>query len=60
VPADDDVLDFQVLDGELDDGQTVDVGVHQDVGDVAVAEDLAGLQAKDRCFWAARVGTANP
>jgi hypothetical protein len=44
VAADDNVLDFQVLHGVLDDGQGVDVGWDDDVGDVAVAEDLARLE----------------
>jgi hypothetical protein len=60
VAADDDVLDLQVLDGELDDAERVDVRGRQDVGDVAVAEDLAGFQAQDRGLGAARVGAADP
>jgi hypothetical protein len=35
-----DVLDLEILDGILDDGQRVDVGVDEDVGNVAMAEDL--------------------
>ena len=60
VAADDDVLDLEVLDGELDDRQRVDVRGGQDVGDVAVAEDLARFEAQDRRLRAARVGAADP
>lgn len=47
VAADDDVLDAQVAHGIVDDGHHVEVGVGDEVGDVAVDEDLAGLQAHD-------------
>lgn len=60
VPADDDVLDLEVLDGELDDRQRIDVSVDQDVGDVAVAEDLPGFETEDGRLGAARVRTADP
>lgn len=58
--ADDDVLNFQILDGILNDGQGVDVGVDEDVGDVAVAEDLTGLQAQDGRLGTSRVRAAYP
>jgi len=45
VAADYDVFDFEVLDCVLDDGEGVEVGCVEDVGDVAVAEDVAGLEA---------------
>jgi hypothetical protein len=60
VPAENDVLDFEVGDGVLDDGRGVDVGWGDDVGDVAVDEDVAGLEAEDGGFGAARVGAAEP
>jgi hypothetical protein len=60
VSADDNVLDFQVLHGVLDDGERVDVRGDDDVGDVAMAEDLAGLEAQDGGLRAAGVGTADP
>lgn len=60
VTAQDDVLDLQVGDGVLDDRGGVEVaGVH-DVGDVAVHEDVTGLQAQDGGLGAARVGAADP
>jgi len=60
VAAQHDVLDLEVGDGVLDDGGGVEVtGVH-DVGDVAVHEDVAGLQAQDGGLGAARVGAADP
>lgn len=60
VPADDDVLDLEVEDGELDDGQQADVGGVDDVGDVAVREDVAGLAAEDDALGDSRVGAAQP
>jgi len=45
VAADDDVFDFEVLDCVLDDGEGVEVCCVENVGDVAVAEDVAGLEA---------------
>lgn len=45
VAADDDVLDFEVLDSVLDNREGVDVGGDEDVGDVSVAEDVTGLKA---------------
>jgi hypothetical protein len=60
VSAHDDVLDFQVLHGILDDRQRVEVRGDEDVGDVAVDEDVAGVEAEDGRFWAAGVGTADP
>ena len=41
VADDDDVLDLQHVDGELDHRQAVEVGVDDDVGDVAMDEQLA-------------------
>ena len=58
--ADDDVLDLEVLHRVLDDGQRVEVGGNQDVGDVAVDEDVAGVQSENGGLRAARVGTSDP
>ena len=55
-----DVLDLQVLDGELNGRERVEVGVHHDVGDVAVHEHLARFQASDLVGGHAAVGAANP
>lgn len=60
VAADDDMLDFEVLHRVLDHRQRVDVCVDQDVGDVAMAEDLTGLEAQNRGFGTSRVRTSNP
>ena len=46
--------------GILDHGEAVQVGVHDDVGDVAVHEELAGQQADDLVGRHAAVGTADP
>ena len=34
--------------------------VHEDVGNVSVAEDLSGIETEDGCLGTARVGTADP
>jgi len=60
VAADDDMLDFQVHDGVADDAEGVQVARVQDVGDVAVHEDIAGLEAQERGFGDAGVGAADP
>lgn len=58
VPAEHHVLDLEEGDGVLDHGRRVDVGRRDDVGNVAVHEDVAGLQAQDRRLGAARIGAA--
>lgn len=57
--ADDDVLDVQVAHGVVDDGHDVQVGVGDDVGDVAVDEDLARFQAHDFIGGDAAVAAAD-
>lgn len=54
------MLDLQVEDGELDDRQQADVGAVDDVGDVAVREDVARLAAEDGGLGDTRVGAAQP
>ena len=58
VPADYYVLDVQVADGVVYDGHYVEVGGADEVGDVAVDEHLAGLEAGDGFGGDARVGAA--
>ena len=58
--AHDDVHDFEMRDGIGDDALAVDVGRGQDVGDVAVDEDVAGFEAEDGGFRDAGVGAADP
>lgn len=60
VAADDDVLDAEVADGVVDDGHDVEVGVADEVGDVAVDKGLAGLEAGDLLGGDAGVGAADP
>jgi len=54
------MLDLEVDDGVLDDGEGGQVGGCQDVCDVAMDEDIAGLEAEDGCFGDAGVGAADP
>lgn len=58
VSADNDVLDFEVADGVVDDGHDVEVDVVDEVGDVAVDEHLARLEAGDGFGGDAGVGAA--
>jgi hypothetical protein len=48
------------VDGELDHRQAVEIGVHDDVGDVAVDEQLARQQADDLVGRHARIRAADP
>jgi len=49
-----------VKDGEFDDGEEADVGRVDDVGDVAVGEDITRFQAEEGGFGGAGVGAAEP
>jgi hypothetical protein len=60
VATNDDVFDLEVLDRVLDDGKRVEISGDDDVGDVAVDENVARVETQDGCFRAARVGTSNP
>ena len=60
VPADDHVADAQDVHGVLDDREAVEVGVDDDVGDVAVHEDLARQEVDDLVRRDAAVGAADP
>jgi hypothetical protein len=60
VAADDDVLDFQNVDGILNHRKTVEIGVNHQVGDVTVNKQFAGLQAGQALSRNAAVGTSNP
>lgn len=60
VPTEDDVLDLEVGDGVLDHRRRVDVGCRDDVGYVAVHEDVTRLKAEDRRLGAAGVGATEP
>lgn len=56
--ADDDVFHFEVEDGEFDDGEQGEVGRGEDVGDVAVGEDVPRFEAQEGGFRGAAVGAA--
>ena len=58
--ADYDVLDFQILNSILDDRKRVDVRRYENIGDIAMAEDLTRLQAKNGSLGTTRVGTPYP
>jgi len=54
------MLDLQVDDSIFDDGVGGKVGGMDDVGNVAVDEDVARLEAENRGLWAPGVGAADP
>jgi hypothetical protein len=56
----DNVFDFQVEDGKLDNREQADVGVVDDVGDVAMDEDVARFAAQDGRLGHSRVRAADP
>ena len=60
VSAHDDVFDFQRLDRKLQDRHTIEIGWIDEVGNVAMHEDLARLQARNDISRHAAVGTADP
>lgn len=60
VAADENMLDLKMGDGEFDDGKRVDVGSGDDVGDVAMNEDLARLETEDGCLGDTGVCAADP
>lgn len=58
--AHDHVLHLQMQDRVHDDGLGGEVRGREDIGDVAVHEDVAGLEAEDRGLGDAGVGAAEP
>jgi len=60
VTADDDLLDLQICHRVLDDARGVDVAGLDDVGDVAMDEELAGLAVADGRFRDSAVGASDP
>ena len=60
VSAHDDVLDFEHFDRELKHRQTIEIGMHDDVGNVAVDEELARRETNDLVCWHTAVSAANP
>lgn len=54
------VLDFQVDDSVLDNGGGVDVGRGDEVADVTVDEDIAGLETEKGSFWNPGIGATEP
>ncbi len=60
MPCDDDVLYFQYVNGIVEYAKHVHVGVHADIGDIAVYEHLSGLGIGNLVGGYAAVSTANP
>lgn len=60
VADDHDVLDFQHLDGKLDHGEAVEVGMNDDIGDISMDEDFARFEADDLVGRDSAIGAADP
>ena len=60
VSANNDVTHLQDIDRKLHDRQTVEVGVHDEIGDVAVDKQFSGREADDLIGRHPAVGAANP
>jgi len=60
VACDDNVFDFEVKDCELDDRKQADIGVVDNVGDVAMDEDFTGLAVQYSRLGYSRICTPNP
>src|SRR6185437_9217079 len=60
VATDDDVLDAQYFHGELHHRQAVEIAVNDDIGDVAVYEELARREVHDLVGRHAAVGASDP
>src|SRR6185369_8808464 len=57
---DDDVMHLEDVDRELDDREAVEVGVNDDVGDVAMNEELTRREVDELVGGNAAVGAADP
>jgi hypothetical protein len=60
VTADDDVTHLQDIHRKLDNRQTVEVGMHDQVGDIPVNEELARKKADDLVCGHAAIRAADP
>ena len=60
VPADDDVLDVQVIDGILNCREAIEVRMDDNVCDVAMYEHFTGRKPDNLVGGNAAVGAANP
>ena len=60
MPAYHHVSDTQVLHSVFNNAGGAEVARVEDVGDVAVYEDVTGLETQEGGFWAARVGAPDP
>lgn len=54
------MLHFQMCNSVLNDCAAVNVGWADNVGDVAVDEDISWLEAENGGLWNARIGAAEP
>ncbi len=60
MPNDDHMLHLETFDGELDRRQGVQIGMHHDVGNIAMDKHLTWLQSGDLVRRHPAVGTADP
>jgi hypothetical protein len=60
VAANDDVANLEDIHGELHDGQTIEIGMDDEIGNVSVDEDFTGQLAHNLVGGHTAVGAANP
>ncbi len=60
VATDDDVFDLEDENGVFDNREAIEIGGADEIGDIAVDEDLAGREADDLVRGDAAVGASDP
>ncbi len=60
VPHHNDVLDLELINRELNDGECVEICVHDNVGDISVYEHFSGGESRDLVGGDARVRATDP
>ena len=58
--TDDDVADLEDIDGELHHRQAIEIGVHDQIGYIAMNKQFTGQESDDFVGGDPAIGTANP
>lgn len=58
--ANNNMLYFEYLDRKLNDGQTIEIAMHNNIGDISMDKDFARGQINDLVGGHATVGAADP
>ncbi len=60
VATDNHVLNFELVNGEINNGHTIEVSLQDNIGNIAMHEHLTGHQAGDLIRRNAAIGAADP